>query len=88
MQEWVIIDLTLQDYIIDAEELSLDTFIQKYQDDLPLHVRVCKGFYGQSERTSVSEGDTFNVHFIKKAQVWSDWVWRWSIKLRHTPYGI
>ena len=59
----------IQDYIIDAEELSLSSFIKKYQDDLPLHVRVCKGFYGQSERTSVSEGDTFNVHFIKKAQV-------------------
>ena len=58
-----------QEYILDSEELSLENFISKYQDELPLHVRVCKGFYGQSERTSVSEGDTFNIHFIKKSQV-------------------
>ena len=55
--------------MIDPEELSLEDFIAKYQDELPLHVRVCKGFYGQTERTSVSEGDTFNMHFIKKSQV-------------------
>ena len=58
-----------QEYVLDSEELSLGDFIAKYQDELPLHVRVCKGFYGQSERTSVSEGDTFNIHFIKKSQV-------------------
>ena len=58
-----------QEYVLDMEELSLEAFVTKYQDDLPLHVRVCKGFYGHSERTSVSEGDKFNIHFIKKSQV-------------------
>ncbi len=46
-----------------------EDFAAKYSDEFPLHVRVSKGFYGTSERTSVSEGDSFNIHFIKKTKV-------------------
>ena len=28
-----------------------------------------KGFYGYSDKTSLSEGDIFNVHFVKKSTV-------------------
>ena len=43
--------------------------MDKYQEQFPLPVRVCKGFYGSSDRTSVSEGDAFNIHFVKKSKV-------------------
>lgn len=58
-----------QDYILDSEELAPSNFVKKYQDEFPLKVRVCKGFYGHSERTSVSEGDSFNIHFVKHTKV-------------------
>ena len=51
------------------EELSLLQLVEKHQDLLPLCVHVCKGFYGSSERFSVSEGDIYNIHFVKKAKV-------------------
>ena len=59
----------VQDYILDSEELAPSQFVKKYQDEFPLKVRVCKGFYGHSERTSVSEGDSFNIHFVKHTKV-------------------
>ena len=43
--------------------------MDKYQEQFPLPVRVCKGFYGSSDRTSVSEGDAFNIHFVKRSKV-------------------
>ena len=58
-----------QDFNIESEELNPERFLSKHRDALPLHVRVSKGFYGNSERTSVSEGDTFNIHFIKNYKV-------------------
>ena len=61
--------LFLQDYIINSEELTLSQLVEKYQESFPLFVRVCKGFYGSSDRTSVSEGDSFNIHFVKKSKV-------------------
>ena len=30
---------------------------------------MCKGFYGPTDRSSVSEGDIYNIHFVKKAKV-------------------
>ena len=59
----------MQEFVIDSEELDPSTFVKKHQEEFPLKVRVCKGFYGHSERTSVSEGDTFNIHFVKHTKV-------------------
>lgn len=56
-------------FVIEKDELNPEHFVSKYRDELPLHVRVSKGFYGNSERTSVSEGDSFNIHFIKNTKV-------------------
>lgn len=61
--------LPLQEYEIDSEELTLKQLVDKYQEQFPLPVRVCKGFYGSSDRTSVSEGDAFNIHFVKRSKV-------------------
>ena len=63
-----------QDFIIENDELNLESFVSKYREEFPLQVRVSKGFYGNSERTSVSEGDTFNIHFIKNTKVSDDHV--------------
>ena len=54
---------------IEKKEYTPEKFVAKYGDQLPLHVRVSKGFYGNTESTSVSDGETFNIHFIKKTKV-------------------
>ena len=54
---------------IPPEKLSLPVFVGKYFDDLPLSVRVCRGYCGPSEDTSISEGDRFNIHFVKHTTV-------------------
>ena len=65
----LIIIIIQQEFVLDADELTLVEFVSKYRQEFPLRVRVCKGFYGQSERTSVSEGDSFNIHFVKNSKV-------------------
>ena len=47
------------------EKLSLSKFLSLYHNEFPIQVRVCKGYCGPSEETSISEGDRFNVHFVK-----------------------
>ena len=51
------------------EKLSLSKFVSLYRKEIPIQVRVCKGFYGPNEDTSISEGDRFNVHFIKHTKI-------------------
>lgn len=52
-----------------SEKLNLSTFAAKYHDQLPVCVKVCKGYCGPTEGTSISEGDSFNIHFLKKTTV-------------------
>ena len=47
------------------DKLSLSKFLSLYHKEFPIQIRVCKGFCGPSEDTSISEGDRFNVHFVK-----------------------
>ena len=54
---------------IPPEKLTLPVFVGKYFDNLPLSVRVCRGYCGPSEDTSISEGDRFNIHFVKHTTV-------------------
>ena len=51
------------------EKLSLSRFVSLYRKEIPIQVRVCKGFRGPNEDTSISEGDRFNVHFIKHTKI-------------------
>ena len=51
------------------EKLSLSKFVSLYHKEFPIQVRVCKGFCGPSEDTSISEGDRFNVHFVKHTKI-------------------
>lgn len=52
-----------------GDKLTLPEFVSKYHKSLPLPIRVCRGYCGPSEDTSISEGDHFNVHFIKHTTV-------------------
>lgn len=54
---------------IPPEKLTLPVFVGKYFNNLPLSVRVCRGYCGPSEDTSISEGDRFNIHFVKHITV-------------------
>ena len=47
------------------EKISLPVFLKKHHQDFPTRIRVCKGFCGRSEESSISDGDQFNVHFLK-----------------------
>ena len=47
------------------EKLSLSKFLSLYHKEFPIQIRVCKGYCGPNEDTSISEGDRFNVHFVK-----------------------
>ena len=52
-----------------GETISLARFSAEYGNSLPVQVKVTKGFYGMSDRSSLSEGDVFNIHFIKHMRV-------------------
>ena len=58
-----------QSYVKDSSEMSLAKFAEKHKKELPVQVVVTKGFYGADERTSISEGDMFNIHFFKQTKV-------------------
>ena len=63
-----LIPIDIQSYNIFPDELTLTKLVEKHQDLFPIRVHVCKGFYGPTERSSVSEGDIYNIHFVKKAK--------------------
>ncbi|XP_064395077.1 uncharacterized protein LOC135342288 isoform X3 [Halichondria panicea] len=48
-----------------SEKISLPVFLSKHHQEFPTRVRVCKGFCGSDEESSLSDGDQFNVHFLK-----------------------
>ena len=56
-------------YVRDSESMTLTRFIEKHKKSLPVQVMVTKGYYGACERTSISEGDTFSIHFFKQTKV-------------------
>ena len=51
------------------KRLTLSEFGMKYAKALPLRITVCDGFYGQSDRTTLSGGEIFNIHFMKHTKV-------------------
>ena len=51
------------------EELTLAKFIKIYGTSLPHKVKICKGFYGVTDKTAVTIGDIYNVHYLKKTKV-------------------
>ncbi len=55
--------------LASSEKLSLPIFVKVYNNHLPLMVRVCRGYCGLNEEMSISEGDHFNVHFVKQTKM-------------------
>lgn len=53
----------------EPEELSVLELVERYQELFPLRVYVSRGFYGSNERFTLSEGDVYNIHFVKKTTV-------------------
>ena len=51
------------------EKHTLPLFVARYSKSLPVVVRVCRGFCGATEDTSISEGDQFSIHFVKHTTV-------------------
>lgn len=51
------------------EELSFNDFMLKYSKNLPLKVRVSKGFLGVSEETAINTDDILKLHFMKHTKV-------------------
>jgi hypothetical protein len=52
-----------------VEELSLNDLLLKYSKNLPLKVRVSKGFLGVSEETAINTDDVLKLHFMKHSKV-------------------
>ena len=52
-----------------SKEMSLGEFVCKHQQEFPVRVRVSRGFYGTTDRWSISEGELFNIHFVKYTKV-------------------
>jgi len=48
-----------------TDKISLPVFLSRHHKNFPVRFRVCKGFCGSDEESSISDGDQFNVHFIK-----------------------
>ena len=75
-----------------SEKLTLAIFAGRYHDVLPLSVRVCRGYCGPNEETSISEGDRFNMHFIKQTTVVAmeyENLNRYNVPLNSSiPFGI
>lgn len=56
-------------YYKSSAEMPLRLFSARHREDLPVQVVVTKGYYGPDERTSISDGDMFNIHFFKQAKI-------------------
>ena len=52
-----------------SSEMPLRAFVEKHREDLPVHVIITKGYYGPDERTSISDGDMFSIHFFKQTKI-------------------
>lgn len=56
-------------FIASSKEMTLGEFVTKHQHEFPVRVRVSRGFYGMTDRWSISEGEYFNIHFVKYTKV-------------------
>lgn len=48
-----------------SDELELGEFVNRYKSEFPVQVRVAKGYYGTTDKWSISEGELFTIHFVK-----------------------
>ena len=48
-----------------SDEMTLQQFVLKHGDSLPLRVRISKGIYGIDEECTISTGDCYNFHCLQ-----------------------
>ena len=63
-------------------DLSFEDLIKHYQKSFPLRVYITNGYLGATSRLTISTGDMYNIHFLKRTKVM-------LFKDSHdTPYSI
>ena len=50
-------------------DLSFEELIKHYQKSFPLRVYMTNGYLGATSRLTISTGDMYNIHFLKKTRV-------------------
>lgn len=56
-------------FVVASGEKILSQLVVQHQDEFPVRVRVSRGFYGTSDKWSISEGEYFTIHFVKYTKV-------------------
>ena len=51
------------------ESLRLCEFVQRYENSLPLRIKVTKGYYGDTSKESVSNQEVYAIHCVKITEV-------------------
>ena len=65
-----------------TNEMSLTDLINRHQKSFPVRIYVTNGYLGATSRLTISTGDRYNVHFVKRTRVM-------QLKDSHgTPYSI
>ena len=51
------------------DEVTLSDLVKNFGKSLPYRVKICKGFYGFSDKSAITIGDTYNILYRKNSQV-------------------
>lgn len=62
-------ELPSEQYVAVSDEMTLGEFVNKYKSEFPVRVRVSRGYYGTTDKWCISEGEYFNIHFVKYTKV-------------------
>ena len=60
---------TVEDQCYTSGELTLSDFTNLHFHSFPMRVKVCKGFCSNSAEVSMSQGEMFDLHFLKHTKV-------------------
>ncbi len=52
-----------------SQALSLQELVEKYSQSFPMQIKVLHGFSGQTSQLTLSSGDYYNIHFMKRQEV-------------------
>lgn len=58
-----------EEYVPQSQEMSLGELVDQHKNEFPVRARVSRGFYGTTDKWSISEGEHFNIHFVKYTKV-------------------
>lgn len=52
-----------------SQALSLQELVDKYSQSFPMQIKVLHGYSGQTAQLTLSSGDYYNIHFVKRQAV-------------------